>query len=169
MSDRDRLADRLSTMSADKLVLENQVLEQQSRESALKQQLATTKGQLQSAEETASMLRAQNLHLVSLQGQGQDTAAFGHALFDAGSQHWALYTAGMRPSAAHRVYELWFFPARAGAKPVAGGTFTVDASGNGELTVKVPAGVGTIAVAAVTDEPGPMVAPTGSVWLAGKL
>jgi len=52
---------------------------------------------------------------------------------------------------------------------VPAGTFTVDAKGTGSLRVPVLAGVGKVAVFAVTLEPaGGLPAPSGQMYLAGK-
>jgi len=123
---------------------------------------------LATASKTIDMLRAQNLVLVSLAVPGQGmSGARARALWDKDSQHWQLIATGLKPAGVNRIYELWFITST--QLKVPGGTFSVDASGQAILTVQVPHDIGVISVAAVTDEPGYMLQPTGKIALAGVL
>jgi hypothetical protein len=48
------------------------------------------------------------------------------------------------------------------------GTFNVDANGETTMLTSVPPNAGTFLLAAVTDEPGYVTSPTGSIQLASK-
>lgn len=76
--------------------------------------------------------------------------------------------AGLAPSGAGRVYQLWFIP-KSGA-PIPSVTFTVDQRGNAQLIdIKLPE-TQEIAAAAVTDEPtGGSPQPTTTPFLVGTL
>ena len=132
------------------------------------QALAGSAQALATATKTIDMLRAQNLVLVSLAVPGQGmSGARARALWDKDSQHWQLIATGLKPAGVNRIYELWFITSTQVKVP--GGTFSVDASGQAILTVQVPHDIGVISVAAVTDEPGYMLQPTGKIALAGVL
>lgn len=74
----------------------------------------------------------------------------------------------LAPSQPGRTYELWYIAAD--QKPVPAGTFAVDATGSATVVNPVPADFGTLAVAAITDEPaGGSPAPTTPPFLAGKV
>jgi anti-sigma-K factor RskA len=79
-----------------------------------------------------------------------------------------LVVQGMPPTPAGKAYELWAIPP--GGSPIPAGVFTVDAKGAASLRVS-PVAAGTdVETFAVTLEPasgGP--APTGAMYLAGKL
>ena len=76
--------------------------------------------------------------------------------------------AGLAPSGAGRVYQLWFIP-KSGA-PIPSVTFTVDQRGSAQLVdIKLPE-TQEIAAAAVTDEPtGGSPQPTTTPFLVGTL
>ncbi len=75
---------------------------------------------------------------------------------------------GMPPSPAGKAYELWAIPP--GGSPIPAGVFTVDAKGTASLRVS-PVAPGTeVETFAVTLEPASgVLAPTGAMYLAGKL
>ena len=79
-----------------------------------------------------------------------------------------LVVQGMPPTPAGKAYELWAIPP--GANPIPAGVFTVDAKGAASLRVS-PVAAGTeVETFAVTLEPAAGVpAPTGAMYLAGKL
>jgi anti-sigma-K factor RskA len=76
--------------------------------------------------------------------------------------------AGLSPTAAGRVYQLWFIPK--GGAPIPSVTFTVDASGTALITsITVPGGQ-ELASAALTEEPtGGSPQPTTAPFLVGTL
>jgi hypothetical protein len=123
---------------------------------------------LASAQSTIGMLRSQNLVLVSLAEPGKSMQGpRARALWDKDTEHWQLIATGLKQPLNNRLYELWFITSR--KQKVAAGTFTVDASGQAIMTVSVPRDIGVISIAAVTDEPGLMIQPTGAIALAGTL
>jgi anti-sigma-K factor RskA len=79
-----------------------------------------------------------------------------------------LVVQGMPPVPPGKAYELWAVPP--GGSPIPAGVFTVDAKGTASLRVS-PVAAGTdIETFAVTLEPAAGVpAPTGAMYLAGKL
>ncbi len=79
-----------------------------------------------------------------------------------------LVVRGMPPTPAGKAYELWAIPP--GGSPIPAGVFTVDAKGAASLRVS-PVAAGTeVETFAVTLEPDSGVpAPTGAMYLAGKL
>jgi anti-sigma-K factor RskA len=79
-----------------------------------------------------------------------------------------LVVQGMPPVPPGKAYELWAIPP--GGSPIPSGVFTVDAKGAASLRVS-PVAAGTdIETFAVTLEPAAGVpAPTGAMYLAGKL
>ncbi len=74
----------------------------------------------------------------------------------------------MKPPPPGREFELWFITPE--QKKVPAGTFGVDVDGKAELVVQMPADLGLVALAAITDEPlGGSPQPTGAIQLAGKV
>lgn len=152
---------RIEAIERDLAGARSQLAEVRAEKSGLATQLAA-------ANETIGMLRAEKLQLVTLAAAGpQPAAARARALWDQDTQHWQLIATGLMPTKPGRVYELWFITAD--DRKVPAGTFVVDERGQVVHTVDVPRDIGVIAVAAVTDEPGLMMAPTGEIHLAGKL
>jgi anti-sigma-K factor RskA len=111
-------------------------------------------------------LLSRNLKVVDL---GSDkTKAIGRLLIDVDKSKWLVFTVALPPLPADKTYELWFITPD--GRKVAAGTFNVDLTGNGMISVPLPKDIGPVAVAAITDEPaGGVPAPTGSVQLVGKL
>jgi anti-sigma-K factor RskA len=93
--------------------------------------------------------------------------ASGRLLVALDGVHGHLATAGLRPLAADRTYQLWFV--RAGAPSMSGGTFRVDSRGRAWATITVPVSLDEARVIAVTEEPAPgSAAPTGIHLLEAK-
>ena len=93
--------------------------------------------------------------------------ASGRLLVAIDGLHGHLATAGLRPLAADRTYQLWFV--RPGAPSMSGGTFRVDSRGRAWATITVPVPLDEARVIAVTEEPAPgSVAPTGSYLLEAR-
>lgn len=116
----------------------------------------------------AQLVERQNVQLVALAGGEPQPKASGRILWDKDKNNWHVYIFDLKPPAPGQEYELWFItPAQ---KKVPAGMFTVDASGKASITVKVPADLGPIALAAVTNEPiGGVQQPTGSIQLYGEV
>jgi anti-sigma-K factor RskA len=93
--------------------------------------------------------------------------ASGRLLVAIDGLHGHLATAGLRPLAADRAYQLWFV--RPGAPSMSGGTFRVDSRGRAWATITVPVPLDEARVIVVTEEPAPgSVAPTGSYLLEAR-
>jgi hypothetical protein len=113
-----------------------------------------------------SFWRSTNLATVAMTSPTQPNAR-GQVLWDRDNKQWRVSVSNLGPTAAGREYELWFIPA--GGTPIRSKTFTVAGDGASTIVVPVPAGVGELATAAITDEPiGGVDAPTGKVHLAGE-
>jgi anti-sigma-K factor RskA len=110
--------------------------------------------------------RTPTLQMVSMTSEIQPKAS-GAVAWDMDHHEWHVAVFNLAPLPPGKEYELWIIPP--GKAPMPSKTFTVDASGSATLIVSVPADLGTIATAAITDEPaGGVPAPTGKIQLAGK-
>ena len=104
--------------------------------------------------------------LVILAGTGAPGAS-GRLLVAIDGHHGHLATAGLRPLATERTYQLWFM--RPDAPPRTGGTFRVDSRGRAWAAITVPVSLEEARVIAITEEPAPgSVGPTGSYLLEAK-
>src|SRR5437016_14439120 len=108
------------------------------------------------------MLRSPDLKVVQLDGAAQP-GALARIMWDQKTGEWLLLTTGLTPMPPNKVYALWFITAD--SKKLAAGTFNVDAKGEATMLTQVPANAGPFLLAAVTDEPGPVVDPTGTIQL----
>jgi hypothetical protein len=164
MADLNQRADGIQTRIAD---IERQLTVAKSTIATLSIDKSRADLALASAQQTIAMLRSSNLKLVEMQAHDpqQPKTLRARALWDRDTQHWQLIIAGMKPAEAGKVYELWFVS----DKPIAATTFQVDARGEAVVTVPVPIDAGTLQMAAVTDEPGLLQAPTGQYQMLGKL
>ncbi|HSV15594.1 MAG TPA: anti-sigma factor [Tepidisphaeraceae bacterium] len=111
------------------------------------------------------MLRSPDLKVVQLNGAAQPNA-LARIMWDQKSGQWLLLTEGLAPMPPNKVYELWFI--NTDSKKIAAGTFNVDDKGQATMLTKVPANAGSFLVAAITDEPGPVVDPTGTIQLVSR-
>jgi anti-sigma-K factor RskA len=119
-------------------------------------------------QKAADVLRAKDLQLVALGKQEPQPTARGRIFWDRDRNEWHVQVFDMKPPAPGKTFELWFITPD--QKKIPAGTFDVDPKGNGTHFVKVPADIGPIALAAVTDEPiGGVQQPTGSIQLAGAI
>lgn len=173
LEERQRLeAERFSGELA---LRETQIQELQGALQATREELASKAARLEqlegvvaAANRTIQVLRARKLIVASLEGGESQPGAWGRVFWDQENQVWHFYAAGLRPAGPGKTYELWFITADQAKVPA--GTFDVNPAGEGALTVSVPATIGTIALAAVTDEPaGGVPQPTGSIQLAGPI
>jgi anti-sigma-K factor RskA len=131
------------------------------------QQLELLSASTASQNQVVDLLRSPDLKLYSLKPQPNQPHAVCNLLWDKKQQQWAILTDGMTPAPPGQTYELWFIT-KAGT-PVAAGIFNVDASGRGSLRVDIPAGIGSLAQAAVTNETGLVQSPKGSAQIAGEV
>jgi anti-sigma-K factor RskA len=114
------------------------------------------------------LLRTPDLRYVTLSGSNPQPKARGRIFWDADRGYWHVYVFDLTPPPSGKAYELWFI-GNDGRKTAAG-LFDVDAGGQANLVVKVPAALGSLAAAAVTDESaGGASQPAGSIQLLGKI
>ena len=130
-------------------------------------ELARVQTSLQHATDRVRVLVSPQLEVFALAGGEPQPEARGRIFWDRSRKVWHLYTANMRPAGPGRTYELWFITAD--DRKVPAGTFDVDASGEGTLVAPIPEGLGSIVLAAITDEPsGGVAQPTGSIQVVGR-
>jgi anti-sigma-K factor RskA len=145
------------------------------RENALEQGIADRDRRIANLEsdaarntETVQMMRSPSVEVVPLRGSAAQPGASGRIFFDRSRGRWYFHASQLRPAGSGKTYELWFINREQQKLPA--GTFDVDQNGEGTLQVDVPQGAGTLALAAVTDEPaGGAPQPTGEIQLAGEL
>ena len=120
------------------------------------------------AREKARLVDSNDIQFVSLGGGKPQPAASGKIFWDRKSNDWHVFVFDLKPPAPGKEYELWFITPE--QKKVRAAMFMVDASGHASMVVKVPADLGPVALAAVTDEPlGGLAQPTGSIQLVGEV
>ncbi len=104
---------------------------------------------------------------VTLTGQLAQPWASGWLAWDQGTRRWRLRTAGMRPSAAGRAYQVWI--AYGDHEPIWAGVFTVGTSQRvTEVTLHQPPRPGSPTAVMVTEEPfGHQHRPGGPIQLMG--
>lgn len=117
---------------------------------------------------TARLLRSSETEIVQLAGKAAGLEASARLMWDRGQQVGHLFASGLKPAGPAKVYQLWFITKN--DEKISAGTFEVDPTGEAELQMAVPPGIGAIAAAAVTDEPrGGSPQPTGSIQLVGAV
>ena len=122
------------------------------------------------AVEAESLLRSPSVALYVLSGTEAQPGAAARVFWDGDRRRARLIASRLDPPAAGRTYELWLIEAGPDGRKIPAGTFGIDAAGQGSLEVRIPEGIGTIAVLAVTDEPaGGSAQPTGQIHLAGSV
>ena len=137
------------------------------RISQLAREQALLKEELTRQEELVTILQDPATQVVALSGLPPAPEAKARMLWHA-TAGGLLVAQGLPPAPAGKAYELWAI-AGTGA-PVPAGVFAVDARGVGSLRVAPLRSGGPPDTFAVTLEPaGGVVAPTGSMYLVGKL
>jgi len=115
------------------------------------------------------------VHLVSspsvtvfdLAAQGAETKGAARVFWDRAGSFWQMYGAELPPLDPGRTYQLWFITPTA---KVSAGSFKPTADGKARMRVQVPAEMGLIVAAAVTEEPeGGSAQPTGAIRLLGQV
>jgi hypothetical protein len=119
--------------------------------------------------ELRRIVEAQDLRLVALKtpeasGAGGPT---GRILWDPAQRKWYIYVFDLKPPAPGRIYELWFITPD--QKKVPAGLIAVGPDGRGSAVAELPKDLGPVALAAITDEPGLVQAPTGQIHLVGQV
>ena len=118
--------------------------------------------------EVVDALLGTSTDVVRLEGQPSQPDAAALLVWDRSAAVWVLLARHMAPPPPGRTYELWYVTA-AGRK-VRAETFGVTADGYAAVQAHIPADIGPLALAAVTDEPlGGTNQPTGSFQLLAKL
>jgi anti-sigma-K factor RskA len=133
----------------------------------LAQEAAALKQEAERQQSVVALLRDPATHVVALSGlepaQGAKARLLWHAT--AGG---LLVAQGLPPVPEGKAYALWAIAGTGAPQPA--GVFTVDAKGVGSLRVAPIDAVGAVDTFAVTLEPaGGVRAPTGAMYLAGKL
>jgi anti-sigma-K factor RskA len=114
------------------------------------------------------LLKTPDLRYVALAGTNPQPKARGRIFWDADGGYWHVYIFDLAAPASGKTYELWFI-GNDGRKTPAG-LFESNNKGDANLVVKVPANLGSLAAAAVTDEnAGGSPQPTGTIQLLGKI
>ncbi|HSI34140.1 MAG: anti-sigma factor [Phycisphaerae bacterium] len=104
---------------------------------------------------------------IVLEGQAGQPRAFARAWFDPKRNAWHFRAFNLQPVGPKEAYELWFVTPYGRIVPAS--TFRPDERGEAYLVTTLPADVGPVAAARVTDEPSVgTFQPTGTVHLAGK-
>jgi anti-sigma-K factor RskA len=137
------------------------------RVTQLAQETATLKQELDRQQSLIAMLQDPAAQVVALGGLAAAPGAKARMLWHptAGG---LLVTQGLPPAPEGKAYELWAIAGKGAPVPV--GLFSVDARGVGSLRVAPIKVEGTVDTFAVTLEPAAGVAaPTGAMYLAGKL
>jgi len=132
------------------------------------QRIATLETEASRSNETVRMLRSPEVEVVPLRGAPAQPGAGGRLFFDRAAGRWYFHATKLRPAGPGRTYELWFINSTQQKIPAA--TFDVDVNGEATVAIAVPEDTGTLALAAVTEEPaGGVKQPTGEIQLLGNL
>jgi hypothetical protein len=120
----------------------------------------------QQQSQLVALVQSPAVKVLTLDGAAQKGAR-AQVFWDEQSRQWHVYASNLNRLDRDKTYELWFITTD--QKKIPAGTFTADANGNASTIVKVPADIGQIALAAITDEPaGGVPQPTGQIQLVGK-
>ncbi len=142
------------------------ILEQQVRQRD--QTIADLQGSVGRERAVVDAVLKSSADVVRLAAQGPQPNAAAWLVWDRPAGRWVLLATHMVPSPPGRTYELWYVTT-AGRK-VRADTFDVAPDGSATVQTRVPADLGPLAVAAVTDEPvGGSSNPTGNFQLLAKL
>ena len=111
-----------------------------------------------------ALLNSPTAKKMELAGTQTAQRARGIFVYDQKTGRAILIAEGLPPTPADKAYELWFIPK--GHSPMAGRTFTIDASGHAMLPEQMPPEAMESAVIAITLEPKKgSAAPTGAIYL----
>jgi len=135
----------------------------------LEDRLGTAEQRLRIAEQTNELLRSPDLRVYALAGADPQPQASAKIFWSPAQNTWRIEAQNLKPAGPGKTYEIWYIPKD--AKPVSAGIFDVDATGHGSAVAKIPANLGPLAIAAVTDErAGGAIGgiPKGQIHLAYK-
>lgn len=105
---------------------------------------------------------------ITLEGMSNQPKAFARAWFDPQRNAWHFRAFNLAQLGPKEAYELWFITPYGRVVPAS--TFRPDERGEAYLVTRLPADVGPVGAAKVTDEPSVgTFQPTGTVHLAGKV
>nr|MBA3937012.1 anti-sigma factor [Planctomycetota bacterium] len=168
IAEREEALEQL-TATKDKARLQMTRADRAEARLAVQQQaVADAQKRLATADAALAALRSPQMRIITLAAGPKAGKAWGRIVWDQQAATWNLVALDLPPAPAGRTYELWFITDK--QQKIAAGTFNVNAKGEGALAVNIPAGIGALAVAAVTDEPaGGVAVPTGSIQLVGQL
>jgi hypothetical protein len=140
--------------------IEQQVVQVESHLSEMQSTIKRT-------EQNIALPRSPAVQMVQMKGTADAPKALADISWDKARGVWYFYATGLPPAASGKTYELWFV---AGDKKVRAGIFDVTPAGEGSLVASIPADLGPLTLAAVTDEPaGGSVQPTGKFWLTAAI
>jgi hypothetical protein len=137
----------------------------QSDKAAKEQAVQRLQGILMKQQDQIRRMQSPEVQVASLQGTPAQLHATGRLFLDRKGALIDFAVAGLSPAPAGKTYELWVVTPDQRKLPV--GTFDVNSEGEGFLEAPAPAT--SVALAAVTDEPGFVKAPTGHFQLTGKV
>lgn len=130
-------------------------------------ELGAAKLQLEEAASALRLVSSPGVKVFDLAAQGPGMKGAGRIFWDKRGGTWQVYCAEMPPLAPGRVYQLWFITPTA---KLGAGTFRPSADGTALMNVKVPADIGLIVAATITEEPeGGSPKPTGAIRLLGQV
>ncbi len=137
------------------------------RLSQLTQEAAALKQEAERQQSVIALLRDPATQVVALSGLEPAPGAKARMLWHA-TAGGLLVAQGLPPAPEGKAYELWAIAGKGAPQPA--GVFTVDAKGIGGLRVAPIPAAGAVDTFAVTLEPaGGVPAPTGAMYLAGRL
>jgi anti-sigma-K factor RskA len=131
-------------------------------------EIGRLEAQTDQARRAERLLASNQVQIVPLAGTEVQPNAAARIAWDLETNRWHLFVTAMQPLPEGQVYELWFVTAD--QRKVAAGLFSPDTTGKATLEVAIPEGLGTIALAAITNEPaGGSEQPTGQIQAAGSV
>ncbi len=147
-------------------VLEDELRDARARADATERQLADAQRTAAGALTSVSVLTSPDVARVDLAGQTIAPKASARAFWSR-SRGMVFTASNLPPLPAGRIYQLWVVTAQA---PISAGLLTPDATGNVSDIFNTPQDLPQPVAMAVTIEPaGGVPAPTGAMYLVGKL
>jgi anti-sigma-K factor RskA len=147
-------------------VLETELRDARDRADATERHLADAQRTAAGALTSVSVLMSPDVARVDLAGQAAAPKALGRAFWSR-SRGMVFTASNLPPLPAGRIYQLWVVTAQA---PISAGLLAPDAAGNVSDMFSTPQNLPQPVAMAVTIEPaGGVPAPTGAMYLVGKL
>ncbi len=146
-------------------VLEEELREARLRADATERQMADAQRAAEGAQEAVSVLTAPDVARVDLAGQAIAPQASARAFWSR-SRGMVFTASNLPPLPAGRTYQLWAVTAQA---PISAGLLTPDAAGNVSDTFNTPLDLQPVAIAVTIEPAGGVPAPTGDMYLLGKV